>query len=369
MKIIHKYLKRVNQPHSQNYYDKDGIYHDSPYVMECIARGKQLFQSTIKSLKQDFLFGNNYTTLCYLSSGTEDVLNRFSNLDGVNNIILIDYQFTEYNCIRVNDEQRIYCIPSEVVNASQILKQSGVDKIDFLVDINSGINLGFGFFSVSSAVVLSTYAPLLNNDKFIFIGSKKYLKSNKQYSPVKNYLNCFQYENRQLIEPTQYKEYGLNFDLSILTTYQHSSKELDVTVFNGKQDPITKVIQKGNLSLHFVKGNIFDYKENLDTMCLYFRNLFQYEQFHTTYNNVLDFRGTYFNLLNNELYNPSTPQDLHRLSYSGRGMKTIGFVPLKGYDYVGMVDFLSQQRGLTDLYFFYYDEKDLTDIYQIKKMG
>ena len=368
MKIIHKYLKRVNQPHSQNYYDKDGIYHDSPYVMECIARGKQLFQSTIKSLKQDFLFGNNYTTLCYLSSGTEDVLNRFSNLDGVNNIILIDYQFTEYNCIRVNDEQRIYCIPSEVVNASQILKQSGVDKIDFLVDINSGINLGFGFFSVSSAVVLSTYAPLLNNDKFIFIGSKKYLKSNKQYSVSKNYLTCFQYEKRQLIQSTQYKEYGINFDLSILTTYQ-SSKELDVTVFNRKQEPITKVIQKGNLSLHFIKGNIFDYQQELDAMFLYFRNLFQYDQFKNTFDNVLDFRGTYFNLMNRELYNPSTPQDLQRLSYTGRGMKTIGFVPLKGYDYVGMVDFLSQQRGLTDLYFFYYDDRDVTRIYQIQKMG
>jgi len=367
MQIIHKYLKRINNPNSQNHFDKDGIYHDSPYVMKCINRGKQLFQSTIKSLKQDFLFGDEFTTLCYLSSGIEDVVSRFSNLNGVNNIILIDYQFTEYNCIRVNDEQRIYCIPSEVVFASQLLKQSGVEKIDFLVDINSGINLGFGFFSISSAVVLSTYAQLLNNDKFIFIGSKKYLKSNKQYSVAKNYLNCFQFENRQLIEPINYTEQGLNFDLSILTTYQHSSRELDVTVFNRKQEPKTQVIQKGNLSLHFIKGNIFDYQQELDVICLYFRNLFQYDQFKNTYNNVLDFRGTYFNLLNKELYNPSTPQDLHRLSYTG--IKTMGFVPLKGYDYPKMVEYLSQQRGLTDLYFFYYDDKDLTTIYQIQEMG
>jgi len=368
MQIIHKYLKRINNPNSQNHFDKDGIYHDSPYVMKCINRGKQLFQSTIKSLKQDFLFGDEFTTLCYLSSGTEDVLKRFSNLNGVNNIILIDYQFSEYNCIRVNDEQRIYCIPSEVVFAAQILKQSGVDKIDFLVDINSGINLGFGFFSISSAVVLSTYASLLNNDKFIFIGSRKYLKSNKQYSPVKNYLTCFQYESRQLIEPINYTEH-FNFDLSLLTTYQHSSKELDVTVFERKSEPKTQVIKKGNLILHFIKGNIFDYQLQLDTMCLYFRNLFQYDQFKDTYNNVLDFRGIYFNLLNNELYEPSNPQDLLRLSYTGRGVKTIGFVPLKGYDYPKMVEYLSEQKGLTDLYFFYYDEKDLTTIYQIEKMG
>ena len=203
MKTIHNYLKRVNHSDSQNHFDKEGIYHDSQYVKKCIARGKRLFQSTIKSLSQDFLFGDEYITLCYLSSGIEDVMNRFSGLNGVNNIILIDYQFTEYNCIRVNDQQRIYCIPSEVVIASQILKQSGIEKIDVLVEINTGINLGFGFFSISSAVVLSTYAPLLNNEKFIFIGSRKYLKSNKQYSPAKNYLNCFQYENRQLIQSTQ----------------------------------------------------------------------------------------------------------------------------------------------------------------------
>ena len=204
MQTIHKFLKRVNHPESQNHFEKEGIYHDSQYVKTCLRRTKQLFQSTIKSLSQDFLFGDDYTTLCYLSSGIEDVLSRFSGMNGVNNIILIDYQFTEYNCIRLNDTQRIYCIPSEVVIASQILKQSGVEKIDFLVDINCGMNLGFGFFSVSSALVLSTYSTLLNKEKFIFIGSRKYLKSNQQYAVAKNYLNCFQYENRQHIEPTNY---------------------------------------------------------------------------------------------------------------------------------------------------------------------
>ena len=365
MQIIHKYLKRVNKPDSQKHFDKEGIYHDSPYVKKCLNRGKQLFQSTIESLTQDFLFGDNYTTLCYLSSGTEDVLSRFSNLNGVNNIILIDYQFSEYNCIRVNDKQRIYCIPSEVVIASQILKKTGVEKIDFLVDINCGMNLGFGFFSVSSAVVLSTYAPLLNNEKFIFIGSRKYLKTNQQYSVSKNYLNCFQYQTRQLIDPTHYAVH-FNFDLSLLTIY-HSSKELDVTLFERKSESTIKVVQKGNLTLHFIKGNIFDYQQELGGMFLYFRNLFQYQQFSNTYNNILDFRGIYFNLLNRELYEPSNPKDINRLSDAG--MKTLGFVPMKGYDYPKMVDYLSQQRGLTDLYFFYYDVRDLTDIYQIGKMG
>jgi hypothetical protein len=141
---------------------------------------------------------------------------------------------------------------------------------------------------------------------------------------------------------------------------------LDVTLFENKSEPITQVEKKDNLTLHFIKGNIFDYQQELDGLFLYFRNLLQYDQFRTTYNNILDFRGTYFSLLNRELYEPSNPKDLHRLSYTG--MKTIGFVPMKGYDYSEMVNYLSKQKGLTDLYFFYYDDKDLNDIYQIQKM-
>ena len=361
------FFKRVNILNSTKHYDLEGINHDSSYVKICIHRSNRLFPITIESLKQDFLFGDNFTTMVYLSSGIEDIYNRFSQLTGINNIILIDYQFKEYICISVSPTQKIYCIPSEVVAASDILTRAGISSIDILVDINCGMNLGFGFFSVSSHLSLSTYAPLLNKDKVIFIGSRKYLKSNQQYSIIKSYLNCFQYEKRNTINPTDYIVNGLNFDLSLLTTYQHSSRELDITIFENKVEPTTKVIQKGNVNLHFVKGNIFEYKNDLDVMFLYFRNLFQYEQFDNTYNNVLDFRGTYFNLLNRELYNMSTPQDIIRLSDSG--VKTIGFVPLKGYDYLGMINHITKQKSkITDLYFFYFDAKDLNDIYKFNEI-
>jgi len=364
---ILNFFKRVNKPTSTNHYDREGINHDSSYVKKCLNRSNRLFPSTIVSLKQDFLFEDNYITLCYLSSGIEDIYNRFSKLTGINNIILIDYQFKEYTCIHVSPNQRIYCIPSEVVAASVILERAGITSIDILVDINCGMNLGFGFFSVSSHLALSTYAPLLNKDKLIFIGSKKYLKSNQQYAVAKNYLNCFQYAKRQTIKPTEYTNNGINFDLSILTTYQHSSKELDITIFENKVEPITKVIQKGNVNLHFIQGNIFDYKNDLDVMFLYFRNLFQYDQFKNTFNNVIDFRGTYFNVLNRELYNMSTPQDIIRLSDSG--VKSIGFIPLKGYDYLEMINHISKQKSkITDLYFFYFDSNDLNDIYKFNEI-
>ena len=361
------FFKRVNRPTSTNHYEKDGIYHDTSYVKKCINRSNRLFSSTIESLKQDFLFGDNYTTLCYLSSGFEDIYNRFSQLTGINNIILIDYQFKEYTCIRVLPNQRIYCIPSEVVAGSLVLERSGVTSIDIIVDINCGVNLGFGFFSVSSHLSLSVYAPLLNKKKLTFIGSRKYLKSNQQYAVAKNYLNCFQYSKRQTIKPTDYTNNGIDFDLSVLTTFQHSSKELDITIFENKVGPTTHLIQKGNVNLHFIKGNIFEYKNELDVMFLYFRNLFQYQQFCNTYNNVMDFRGSYFNLLDKELYTMSTPQDIIRLSDSG--IKSIGFVPMKGYDYQGMINYISIQRSrITDLYFFYFDKKDLNEIYKFNEI-
>lgn len=364
---ILNFFKRVNKPTSTNHYDREGINHDSSYVKKCLNRSNRLFPSTIVSLKQDFLFGDNYITLCYLSSGIEDIYNRFSQLNGINNIILIDYQFKEYKCIQVSPTQRIYCIPSEVVTGSAILERAGVTSIDFLVDINCGMNLGFGFFSVSSHLSLSTYAPLLNKDKVIFIGSKKYLKSNQQYAVAKNYLNCFQYSKRQTVKTIDHLENGINFDLSLLTTYQHSCQELDITVFENKVEPTTHVIQKGNVSLHFIQGNIFEYMNEVDVMFLYFRNLFQYEQFNNTYNNVVDFRGTYFNVLNRELYNMSTPQDIIRLSDSS--VKTIGFVPLKGYDYLEMINHIAKQKSkITDLYFFYFDKKDLTEIYKFNEI-
>ena len=362
------FFKRVQKPTSVNNFDQDGIYHDSAYVKKCIHRSNRLFDTTIESLKQDYLFGENQTTLVYLSSGTEDIYNRFSQLSGINNIILIDYQFKEYNFIRVSNNQRIFCIPSEVVAGSSILERAGVGSIDILVDINCGMNLGFGFFSVSSHLSLSTYAPLLDKDRLIFVGSRKYLKSNQQYSVAKNYLKCFQYDIRKTINPTDYSDNGIKFDLSLLTTYQHSSKELDVTVFEKMvMKPTTHIVQKGNITLHFVKGNIFEYKNDLDVMYLYFRNLFQYEQFNNTYNNVFDFRGTYFNLLNRELYNMSTPEDIIRMSKSG--VNKIGFVPMKGYDYLGMINHIQNQKSrITDLYFFYFDTKDLCDIFKFNEL-
>lgn len=363
-----KYFKRVNKHSNLQHYDKEGIYHDTNYVKNCLTRCNRLFNSTVEFLKCDFQFDENLKTLCYLSSGVKNVVERFSSFEGINNVILIDYQFPQYSCIRVSDNQTIYCIPSEVAVASQILQNAGVNSIDFLVDINSGLNLGFGFYSVSSHLSLSAYSALLNTEKFIFIGSKKYLKVNQQYSVSnRSYLNCFLYQSRKTIKQSEYVSHGLNFDLSLLTTYQHSCQEFDITLFENKKQSVSRIIQKGNLNIHCIQGNIFEADIQLDVILLYFRNLFQYQQFKTMNNHILDFRGTYFNVLNNQLYNMSLSEDILRLA--DKGVEKIGFVPLEGFDYVKLINNISSQKNrLTDLYFYYFDQKDLNTIYQIDKI-
>ena len=91
------------------------------------------------------------------------------------------------------------------------------------------------------------------------------------------------------------------------------------------------------------------------------------EQFNNSFSNVLDFRGSYFNLSNREIYEMSKPQDIIRMTKSTAN--SIGFVPLKGYDYVTLINgFSKQNNSSTDLYFFYYDKTDLTDIYKIDEI-
>ena len=368
IKSTTNFFKRVNKHSDLQHYDQEGIYHDTNYVKNCINRCNRLFASTLESLKLDYQFNADLKTLCYLSSGTENVVERFSSLTEINNIILIDYQFPQYNCIRLSDNQTIYCIPSEVVVASQILQKAGVNSIDYLVDVNSGLNLGFGFFSVSSHMSLSAYTKLLNETKFFFIGSRKYLKANQQYSISNgNYLNCFLYQSRKILKQSEYAEHGLNFELSLLTTYQHSCQEFDVTLFENKKQTVSRTIQKVNLNIHFIQGNIFESDIQLDVILLYFRNLFHYRQFRTMNNHIFDFRGTYYNVFNNQLYNMSLPEDISRLS--DNGVRKIAFVPLKGYDYVKLINHISIQRnGLTDLYLYYFDPKDLIKIYQFDRI-
>ena len=367
----------VVQNYQTKHFDQQGVDHDHGVVKEYIRNSDKQYLSNIENLNRDLLRGNEIKTAVYLAAGNdsiENLLNRYSNIKGINNLILIDYHIHEYHCIEINDTYRIFNISSEVVKSSKILERCDV-KIDILIDINCGINLGNGYFSTSSVLVQSLFEPLCNPNQFIFIGSYTYQKCNQQYKVAKDYLTCFQYENKKQIKPKELQELGYEIELTNLTIYPWSTREMDITLFNNKIHSPELTVNKGDIKLHFVKGNIFSKKKELDIMFLYYRNLFMYRQFNRTIINALDFRGKYVKRQkstelnkNAEKYNFMNPEDLVQFSNTYM-VKKIGFVPLKDFDYITYINNICNQKSeITDLYFFYYDSKDLNKIYQVDRI-
>ena len=379
--ILHLF-RRTAQNTSKNYhYDMDGIDHDHGVIINYIRKSDTSFKTNIENLNRDLLRGNEIKTAVYLASGSdtkENLLNRYSQMKGINNLILIDYRIDDYNCIMVNDAYRIFTIPCEVVKSSLLLEKCQV-TINLLIDINCGINLGNGYFSTTAVLVQSLFEPLCSTDQFIFVGSRSYQKCNAQYKVAKDYLSCFLYEDKKSINQEGLNELGFEINLPNLTTYTWSSREIDITLFYNKKQNTELTIQKGDIKLHFVQGNIFNMKNELDIMFLYFRNLFMYRQFNRNIINALDFRGKYKNRLSGNLfafppvvseeYDFMQSEDMTRFS-NKYNAKKIGFIPLKGFDYITYVNTVCTMKSeITDLYFFYYDPKDLDNIYKVKEIA
>lgn len=371
--------KPVN-PESKVLYDKDGVYHDSDYVSQCIRNSDRNFRSNIDNLNRDLLRGPEMKTAVYLAAGidsTENIINRYSSIKGINNLILIDYRTEEYECITINETFKIFNVPSEVVKSAIVLEKCV--NIDLLIELNAGLTMGFGFFSLSSNQVLSLFEPLCNKDQFIFIGSYAYQKCNEQYKIARDYLTCFRFDDMKSITSNNLHELGYEIELSNLTSYSWSCKEIDITVFNTKKENSEILIEKGGIKLHFVHGNVLSMKGELDIMLLYFRNIFMYRQFNKAIISALDFRGKYIKGDAVELYYPGkSVQDEYDFSIAAHlatfsdtyQAKKIGFIPLKGFDYVQYINLISQNKGqITDMYFFYYDNKDLDNIYKVKEIA
>ncbi|MDD3322051.1 MAG: hypothetical protein PHS59_11470 [Paludibacter sp.] len=377
--ILHLFKRTALNAPANKHYDQNGIDHDHGVINNYIHNSDRNFMSNILKLNRDLFRGDQIKTAVYLAAGNDSVeglLNRYSNIKGINNLILIDYRISEYNCIIVNDTFRIFTIPSEVVRSSRILDRCNV-KIDILIDINCGINLGNGYFSTNAVLVQSLFEPMCNKEGFIFIGSYLYQKSNGQYKPARDYLHCFQYETKKQITSNDLQGLGYEIDLPNLTTYPWSSKEIDITLFNNKVHYPELTIKKGDITLHFIKGNIFSMKNELDIMLLYYRNLFMYSQFNGSIINALDFRGVYRKRVSAEdisawdsveEYNFMQSEDLVQFSNTYHVNK-VGFLPLKDFDYASYINNIcSLQSEITDLYFYYFDPKDLNKIYQIDKI-
>jgi hypothetical protein len=376
-KSILKIFKRSAVDNESNkHYNQSGIDHDPGYIAKCVRNSDKNFRSNIDNLNWDLLRGSEVKTAVYLAAGidsTENIINRYSSIKGINNLILIDYRIEEYQCIIVNDSFRIFNVPTEVVKSALIIEQCYI-TIDILLELNCGINLGHGFFSLSSNQVLSLFEPFCNPDQFVFIGSYNYQKCNEQYKIARDYLSCFQYKTKKRITSEDFNKLGYTIELSNFTNYSWSTKASDITVFNNKKENSEIIFEKGGVKLHFIKGNIFNMKNEFDIMLLYYRNLFMYRQFNRTIINALDFRGIYkkrvLGKVNSveEEYNFMKSEDLVQFSNSYH-VKKVGFVPLKDFDYISYINTIcSSKSEISDLYFFCFDKKDLNKIYQIDRI-
>ncbi|MEA4983211.1 MAG: hypothetical protein VB066_10905 [Paludibacter sp.] len=374
--ILNLFKRNAIDNESDKYYNQSGVYHDFNYISKCVRNSDINFRSNIENLNRDLLRGEKIKNAVYLAAGidsTENLLKRYSSIKGINNLILIDYRIEKFECITVNDSFRIFNVGCEGVRSAALLEESKI-SINLLIECNFGANLGFGFFSLSSNQVLSAFEPLCDKNQFIFVGSYDYQKCNQQYMVARDYLNCFQYETKRRIKTNDLSGLGYEIELPNFTTYPWSSKEIDITVFHNKIHYPELSIKKEDVTLHYIKGNIFSKKNELDIMFLYFRNLFMHRQFSRTIINALDFRGVYKKRISSEVnsleeeYNFMTSDDMVQFSNT-YNVKKVGFVPLKGFDYTSYINSICGSKSeITDLYFFYFDPKDLNKIYQVDQM-
>ena len=169
-----------------------GVAHDLDKHLQFTRKSKKLKAEIVSKLKSDFLFETGFSTFLYLASGHEK-LERLALLP-YNNIICIDYQILEYQCLNISYNQRIYTLPIDVITGLSILTEIGV-LVDILCDNNDGANLGFGPYSTFSQLVLSAGLPCFNKEKLLVVGSRQYQKINENYQIARKYLKLG-YSNR-----------------------------------------------------------------------------------------------------------------------------------------------------------------------------
>lgn len=355
---LHKFIRVKDNSSTAKHFDRLGINHDTNDYLSFTQKSIIQKRNITEQLKKDYQFGQS--TFVYACSGHAD-LERLSFLS-FDNIICIDYQIDNYECIELSQGQRLLKIPTDLITAIAIMVNVGI-IVNVWCDQNQGSALGFGSgYSTLAQSVLSS-ATKLFSEEVIVIGSYSYQKKVGNYQVAKNYLKI-SYET--IIDltnkPDELEKYNLNFDYNILTQYPHSSGAVDVHILRNKIVPNEKIFQLNGVNVHLVHGNIFDYDNQLDMMLMVFRGLYQYTHFKNNYTKVWDARGKYN--FGNELFDFTNPADILHFA-NDLGYMKIGFTPQnnKNMDWSEFCTRLCETTTLTDLYFFHLDKNDYQQLY------
>lgn len=350
-------LKRIYSQDGKKHFDNEGVSHDARLVNCRTKKGFNSKENMIDMLKTDL--NDLGRTFIYFASGTTLLEERY-DLVPFDTFFLIDYLFDDYKLIITDNNKKIYCLPCDLITGLCILKEVGV-QVDAICSLNDGQELGFGFYSTLSTLVLSVAEPLLKDDLIVF-SSKSYQKSHGAFQVVKNFLSLPYLTKKELKIKDDIIAYNVDFDYTLLTTYHYVNAPVEVFHFSKKTIPQEVIIKYKGLNIHLVKGNIFNYYNVLDLSMLIFKNAFQYKHFKFNFNNVVEARGTY--RLQGTDYDFNCQKNIVSV-IDNLKIKSIGFTPQnnKSKDWIDLLNILCKSTSLTDIYFFHLNKNDFQQLY------
>jgi len=357
-----KFPKRFQRVYSNDYkkhYDCFGVYHDRKLVVEKTNRGFNSKELLIEKLLSE---QNNFgRTFIYFASGITQLEERYSNIP-FDTFFLIDYLFEDYECVITENNKRIYCLPCDLITGICVLNAAGI-KADAICSNNDGLELGFGFYSCMSSMCLSIAEPLFKDELLVF-ASKSYQKSHGSYQVVKNFLSLPFSEKKSIKSKDDLISNNIDFDFSLLTTYHHVKAPIEVYRFNTKVSFDDQVFIYRGINIHLIRGNIFNYYNELDMLMLIFRNVFQYKHFKFNFNKVVEARGIY--RYNGKKYDLNNANNL--LDFTEKlNIKSIGLTPQNNNskNWLELVETLSNSSTISDLFFFHVDKDDFKQLYKL----
>ncbi len=303
-------------------------------------------------------------TLLYLASGT-DKLDRYNEIEGYSNIILVDYEFHDTITIEYSESKRIVCLNLDAYIAIQVLLMLN-HTIDTVVILNEGLNMGGGNITIAENALALLFPVML--EETMIICSRKYYKMSHIYKPAKkhNWINL-PFHTKTVLN--QGDDGYINPDF--FTTYDFCKGIGEVYLLKNKITT-SHSFRRGRINVHVMHSSMYNHLDKIDLGLTLFENGLQEEIFRTGINNVLNWKGIYKcsrkiskNITIEKQYDLNNVYDLNQLCID-KDIHSLGLIP-SGIDYLQFIDDLnSMENEITDIYFFHLHHGDLKSLYKIE---
>lgn len=347
---------------TRNYEKRDNLgimYNDGNIERFMHFTGFDYYMNLLK-----FILLTTGKTLLYLASGTEK-LERYNQIEGYSNIILVDYGFRDTITIEYQENKRIIYLNLDAYIAIQVLLRLN-HRIDTLVVFNEGLEGGGGNMNLAENAFALLF-PILSESP-LFIVSRKYYGMSQRYKTAKpkNWLNL-PFQSKTELHPGD-EDY---IDPDFFTVYGFCKGKGEVVRLNGKIRN-EHIFQRGRIKVHVLHSSLYNHLDKIDLGLTHFENGYQEEIFRTGIRNVLNWRGEYTlrrrSFTNEDIskrFNLNNLSDLNQLC-NYYNVTKLGLVP-NGTDYLALIDNLNEmENGITDIYFFHLHHGDFGILYNME---